>query len=323
MLYYAKGGMAMRDGRAAGSGAYREGTPRLTLKAVVLDIGRTGPEEPEAEALKADLAANGIINVMAAEPDAPPRARYASVKEALDAAGIERGAALLLTEDERLADYVMREKEDGMAVVFYERGGRRTKERTDLAVQGLAETDARFFDRVQKRRQGIPWDILCTERTYVREIALADLDELYGLYEGKGITDYTEPLFERAEEEAYTRSYIDCMYRFYGYGMWIVRDRFTGELIGRVGIEHREMGDAVCMELGYIIASDRQNKGYATEVCRAVLDYAKEVLEMRELHCFIDPRNHASIRVAQKLGFARAGVWEEQGSVLLHYQKDL
>ncbi len=52
------------------------------------------------------------------------------------------------------------------------------------------------------------------------------------------------------EEREYQQAYIEQMYRFYGYGMWIVCDRNTGELIGRAGVEHREeLGGE--LELGY------------------------------------------------------------------------
>ena len=66
------------------------------------------------------------------------------------------------------------------------------------------------------------------------------LDALFELYAGKGMTDYMEPLYPYEEEREYQQAYIEQMYRFYGYGMWIVCDRNTGELIGRAGVEHRE-----------------------------------------------------------------------------------
>lgn len=39
------------------------------------------------------------------------------------------------------------------------------------------------------------------------------------------------------------------MYGYYGYGMWLVFDKASGELIGRAGLEHREFPDAVELEL--------------------------------------------------------------------------
>ena len=95
------------------------------------------------------------------------------------------------------------------------------------------------------------------------------------------------------------RAYIENMYGFYEYGMWLVFSRETGKLIGRAGLEHDEMG--------YMIAPEFQNQGYATEVCRFIIDYARENTDFEELYCRIDERNEASVRLAKKLGFTNSG----------------
>ena len=192
-----------------------------------------------------------------------------------------------------------------------------------MFVLGFEEIGIQFLDRVLKRRNGVPWNILYTERTMVREITLDDLDELYALYDGEGITDYTEPLYERQKEEAYTSSYIAYMYYYYGYGMWIVRDRKTGALVGRAGIEHRDIGNEVLMELGYLIGKQYQKKGYATEVCEAILAYAKEEIGINELHCFIHPDNHASLHLAKKLGFQMAETFDSEKEEFMHLRMNL
>ena len=51
--------------------------------------------------------------------------------------------------------------------------------------------------------------ILKTDRLTLREIRVEDVDRLYEIYEGPGITDFIEPLYEdRDEEIVYTRDYI-------------------------------------------------------------------------------------------------------------------
>lgn len=83
--------------------------------------------------------------------------------------------------------------------------------------------------------------------------------------------------------------------------MWLVFSRETGKLIGRAGLEHDE--------LGYMIAPEFQNQGYATEVCRFVIDYARENTDFEELYCRIDERNTASVRLAKSLDLQIAGIW--------------
>ncbi|MEE1216621.1 MAG: GNAT family N-acetyltransferase, partial [Agathobacter sp.] len=170
---------------------------------------------------------------------------------------------------------------------------------TRYAVESLAELDIEYLERVRRRYNHIPWDIGETDRCLIRELSLSDLPALYELYAKPGMTDYVEPLYDYETELEYQKAYIENMYGFYEYGMWLVFSKETGKLIGRAGLEHNEMG--------YMIAPEFWNMGYATEVCRFIIDYARENTDFEELYCRIDERNVASVRLAKKLGFVRNG----------------
>lgn len=60
-------------------------------------------------------------------------------------------------------------------------------------------------------------------------------------------------------------------------------------------------GVQVC-EIGYDIASKHWNKGFATEAAKAVRDYAFNTLSIPRLVSLIRVGNHASRRVAEKVG---------------------
>ena len=174
---------------------------------------------------------------------------------------------------------------------------------TRYAVESLAELDIEYLERVRRRYNHIPWDIGETDRCLIRELSLSDLPALYELYAKPGMTDYVEPLYDYETELEYQKAYIENMYGFYEYGMWLVFSKETGKLIGRAGLEHDE--------LGYMIAPELQNLGYATEVCRFIIDYARENTDFEELYCRIDERNTASVRLAKKLGFTNSGHVDE------------
>ena len=147
----------------------------------------------------------------------------------------------------------------------------------------------------------------------MREITLDDLPELRRIYEQKGITEYLEPLYGEEEEIAYTKAYIEKRYRFFEYGMWVVFDKETGSMIGRAGLENRDVavrigddGQKVYesqVELGYMVTPSYQRKGDASEVCRAILRYAKEELELHFVNAFIHAENTASIGLIEKMNF--------------------
>lgn len=311
---------------------------QLTLRAVIWDLRLADPEETAKierewdsyQVRKMDLLAE---RELLEKKPAGSRMKYAVMINCLTKIGMKETDALLVTDDAALAAYVYgqekaeqtldqpKQGQRGMAVVFYEQETNGRYAAADLIVQGFEEIGVQFLDRVHKRKNGLPWNILYTKRTCVREITLDDLDALFELYRAEGMTDYTEPLYERDREEAYTRDYIQWMYYYYGYGMWVVCDRNTGRLIGRAGIEQRDTGDGgVQAELGYVIAQDCQNQGYAQEVCTAVLEYAAQQLEMEEMHCMIHQANAPSLRVAEKLGFVRCEKEAQKGE-MLHYYK--
>lgn len=170
---------------------------------------------------------------------------------------------------------------------------------TRYAVESLAELDIEYLERVRRRYNHIPWDIGETDRCLIRELSLSDLPALYELYDKPGMTDYVEPLYDYETELEYQKAYIENMYGFYEYGMWLVFSKETGKLIGRAGLEHDE--------LGYMIAPELWNRGYATEVCSFIIDYARENTDFEEIYCRIDERNVSSVRLAKKLGFVRNG----------------
>ena len=194
----------------------------------------------------------------------------------------------------------------------------------DILVEGFDEVDVQFLDRIMKRAQGLPWITVVTPRCYLREITLDDMDDLFALYGQPGITDYTEPLYERPEEEQYTRDYIDHMYRFYGYGMWLVCDRMNGALIGRAGFSHQDLGAEIVLEMGYIIGVPYQRQGYATEVCQKLIQFARENLsDFGTLNCFVEPGNTASHGLMEKLRFAQIGTAMISGKMMVRYALEL
>ncbi len=190
------------------------------------------------------------------------------------------------------------------AVIGYlhERNGEESFGGVRYLIEDISGLDAHFCELAYCRAHGIPRMILETERCMVREIAPSDVDRLYEIYAQPGMTEHMEPLYaDRRRELSYTEDYIANVYGFYGYGMWIVLDKKDGTVIGRAGIEPK--GDGA--ELGYVIAREYQNRGYATEVCREILAYAAETLGLTEIYARIKEENIPSARVCGKLGFQR------------------
>lgn len=65
-----------------------------------------------------------------------------------------------------------------------------------------------YLETVYCRYYRFPLEIAETDRLILREMQLADLDSLYEVYDTLRDCPYIEPLYERAEEEEFTRQYI-------------------------------------------------------------------------------------------------------------------
>lgn len=74
-----------------------------------------------------------------------------------------------------------------------------------------------------------------------------------------------------------------------------------GELVGRVGLNIKDPATREG-ELWYILHPAHWGKGLVPEAARAMLALGFEDLGLHRIIIDTDPRNHASVRVAQKLG---------------------
>lgn len=190
------------------------------------------------------------------------------------------------------------------------------------AVEKLEELDFASLDMIYRRLASLPWEILETGRLLVRETTVGDVESFYRIYEEPSVTKYMEGLpADRNEEIAYTREYIEKVYAFYNYGMWTVLEKAGGEIIGRAGISWREGYDLP--ELGFVIGVPWQGRGYAFEVCRGILEYAREALEMKEIQALVRPGNERSVRLCGKLGFALDGETVVEGVRHLVFTREL
>ena len=202
--------------------------------------------------------------------------------------------------------------------------GKQDLSQTEVLVEGFDEVDFFFLERIYQRKHGIPWTVIETDRCFLREMTMEDLDALYQLYEEPEITRYIEGLYEdREKEEEYTRAYINNMYRFYGYGMWLVIEKETGKIIGRAGLNNVDIHGEPALEMGYMVGKPYQNQGYATEVCEGILQFAAEATEFKMINCLIQKENVKSVHLIEKLDFTWEEELEIQEKTMQRYTKTL
>jgi [ribosomal protein S5]-alanine N-acetyltransferase len=152
--------------------------------------------------------------------------------------------------------------------------------------------------------------ILQTERLTLRKFETTNEDaafilEIYNTAEWiQNIGPRNVHTIQEAKE-AIASKYLNS-YEKEGFGMNIIQLKETNEIIGMAGLLHRTTLEY--SDIGYALLPQYFKQGYATEICKAIIDLAKTVLKIDMLMAIINTDNTASIAVVEKLGFENRGI---------------
>ena len=117
--------------------------------------------------------------------------------------------------------------------------------------------------------------IIETERLKLREYTFDDFDSLYEiLSDEETMRHYPEP-FDEEKVRGWLQWNIDN-YAEYGFGLWAVVLKETGEMIGDCGITIQNIDGELLPEIGYHIHKKYWRQGYGSEAAKAVRDWAFE-----------------------------------------------
>lgn len=142
-----------------------------------------------------------------------------------------------------------------------------------------------------------------------------DVDALYEIFSDPRVMRYwsSGPLANREAAAAMQREIVqhnlsDTQMK------WGLALRDTNKLIGTVTLFNlsRSNGRA---EIGYAMGSAYWGKGYMNEALTGLIVHAFDVMNFRRLEADVDPRNNASIRTLERLGFQREGFLRERWHV--------
>lgn len=193
-----------------------------------------------------------------------------------------------------------------------------------ILIEGFQEIDRIFLENVHTRAQGLPVQIAETNRLLIREMTLSDLDRINALYrEEPSVSLSPELSLDREEEEEKIKAYITYMYGLYQFGMWVVIEKKSREMIGRAGFGIADYLNFSEIDMGYLIGKKYRRQGYGEEACRAVLDYGKQVLDFQQVSAYIDGENRNSRHLIEKLGFYQERNFEYQERRLCRYLLNL
>lgn len=150
-----------------------------------------------------------------------------------------------------------------------------------------------------------------TERLILRRHTLQDTDLVFQLAADPAVLQFIRGAPASREDAWHRLLRYAGHWSLLGFGMFAVVERATNQFIGEVGLAdfQRGLGDDFdgTPEAAWLFKGSSHGKGYALEAMTAALDWFDAHAFSSRSVCIIEPRNTASIRLAEKLGFSYYG----------------
>lgn len=147
--------------------------------------------------------------------------------------------------------------------------------------------------------------IVETERLFLREMTCDDFDALYSVLGDSDIMRHYPYTFDEKRVHGWISKNIE-RYRIFGFGLWAVCLKSTGEMIGDCGLTIQNIDGNFFPEIGYHIRRKDQGNGYAKEAAMAVRDWAFYNTPFGLLTSYIKKDNLASTAVARANGMVKS-----------------
>lgn len=146
-----------------------------------------------------------------------------------------------------------------------------------------------------------------TERLILRSWKPEDLSLFIAMNNDERVMRYFPATLSDSETEVFYKR-IQNEFNQNGWGLYAVEVKSADEFIGYVGLHEIgfEADFSPGVEIGWRLAYDYHNHGYATEAAKAVLKLAKNA-GIERLFSFTAKINAPSERVMQKIGMVKAG----------------
>lgn len=145
-----------------------------------------------------------------------------------------------------------------------------------------------------------------TQRLSAKRLSADDLDKFFLMHEDPLVMKTMGGIRTRDETIRNLAWNLD-EWKQYGFGIWMFYLKNTNTWIGRGGIRHIFINGHDEVEVGYSLMPEFWHQGYATEIARASIEIAFDILRLKDLIAFTLPTNKMSQRVINKVGFQYQG----------------
>lgn len=143
-----------------------------------------------------------------------------------------------------------------------------------------------------------------TKRLLLREMNQQDFSALFNIFSDPETMKHYPAPFDKKRVKDWIEWNIQN-YRNYGFGLWSVVLKETGQVIGDCGITIQNINGDLLPEIGYHVHKNYWKRGYGSEAAKAVRDYAFQNTDYEILYSYVKYTNLASFSTAQKIGMKK------------------
>jgi RimJ/RimL family protein N-acetyltransferase len=153
-----------------------------------------------------------------------------------------------------------------------------------------------------------------TERLVLRPMTDADLDDIHAYQSRPDVCRYLpfEPRSRDQVAETIAKYSVKLVLNGDGdfWRLAIERASDPGHVIGDFYFAIKDTANSTC-EVGWTLHPAHTGSGYMTEAAHAVLNIAFNELKLHRATAVLDPRNHASAALCQRLGMRNEAHFHE------------
>ena len=149
-----------------------------------------------------------------------------------------------------------------------------------------------------------------TERLFLREMKHDDYHALYQVLADSDIMQHYPYTFDEHRVRGWINKNIE-RYQIFGFGLWAVCLKDTGEMIGDCGLTMQNIGGVIKPEIGYHIRKDMQRKGFAKEAASAVRDWTFENTPFATIFSYMKYTNLPSAKSAMSWGCSKVDEFKD------------
>ena len=152
-----------------------------------------------------------------------------------------------------------------------------------------------------------------TERLIIDEMQPAEAPFVLELLNDEAYIEHIGDRNIRTLEQAqeFLVEKVIASYARNGFGMYAVRLKRDGSLVGMCGLVKRE--SLVDIDIGYGFLSQARGHGYALESARCVMDWATTTLGLQRLVAIVSPTNTPSVTLLESLGLRFESIVKLEG----------